>query len=322
MKFVWVVLSMMGAAGGLAAQEPDIGTPPGRMVDIGGRKLHLHCTGTGSPTVILEAGASSFALDWTLVQEEVARSNRVCSYDRAGFGWSDPSRSATRSTVSEDLHTLLRIAGEAPPYVMVGASLGGIYVRLYQADHPDQVVGMVLVDPATEGRLYTMLQGEAVLIASLTAEQLRRTIRPGTFAVPRRPPQTGAPFNLLPPDLYTLRINLDTRLIATMQGSMSYEARVESAEAERARLARLRALSGSQGRPLGNRPLVVLSRGMESSQGQLESHAGLAVLSTNSRHSVVTDAGHEIHLFQPKAVIRAIADVVESSRTGKRLSPP
>src|SRR6266540_5205750 len=87
------------------SQVVEIGSPPGRLVDIGGRKLHLNCTGNGSPTVILEAGASSFAIDWALVQPEIARTNRVCSYDRAGMGWSDPATGGPLDNVTGDLHT-------------------------------------------------------------------------------------------------------------------------------------------------------------------------------------------------------------------------
>jgi pimeloyl-ACP methyl ester carboxylesterase len=305
-------LAMMIAIGAtnLAAQQPDIGPAPGRLVDIGGRRLHLLCSGAGSPTVILEAGASAFAIDWTLVQREIARTNRVCSHDRAGSGWSDSSTATTRASVAHDLHTLLEVAGERPPFVLAGASLGGIFVRLYEAEYPDQIVGMVLVDPASEDRLFAMLGNEAVLIASLTPEQLRTTIPQRTVRVPRRPPQTGVPFDRLPAELYQVRIRLDERLIASQPDSVTPEQMLAYQEGERARLARLRALRAANEHPLGAKPLVVLSRGVDGSEGQRDSHAALASLSTRSRHEVVAGSGHEIHLFQPAAVIRAIADVI------------
>ena len=127
----------------LAAQQIDIGPAPGRLVDVGGRRLHVNCTGqsdTGrseraGPTIILEAGASSFAIDWSLVQPAIAHSYRVCSYDRAGSGWSDPRTDVeTPARIVADLHTALGAAGEKPPYVMAGASAGGLYVRLYELD--------------------------------------------------------------------------------------------------------------------------------------------------------------------------------------------
>src|SRR5688572_17872496 len=106
----------------LGAQEVEIGSAPGRLIDIGGRRLHLHCTGSGSPTVVIEAGASSFAIDFALVQPEISKTMRVCTYDRAGSGWSDPrSDVETPIRVVRDLKALLDAAGEKPPFVMVGA---------------------------------------------------------------------------------------------------------------------------------------------------------------------------------------------------------
>jgi pimeloyl-ACP methyl ester carboxylesterase len=202
---------------------------------------------------------------------------------------------------------------------MVGASLGGIYVRLYQAQYPDEVVGFVFVDPAHEDRLFLTFEGKPVTVASLTAEQRRSIVPRGPMKVPRRPPQTGAPFDRLPRELYELRIKLDRRLIASIPESVPYEDVVASAERERAGLAKLKELSAAKPRPLGDRPLVVLTRGVDSSQGLRDVHAGLARLSTNSRHTVVAGSGHEIHLFQPGAVIQAIQDVLEALRSKKPL---
>jgi pimeloyl-ACP methyl ester carboxylesterase len=301
------------------AQSVDLGPPPGRLVDIGGRKIHMICTGSGSPTVILEAGASSFAIDWTLVQAEVARTNRVCAYDRAGSGFSDPAPGGPGARVAADLHAALQAAGERPPYVMVGASLGGIYVRLYQAQYPDEVAGFVFVDPAHEDRLFVNFEGKPVTVASLTAEQRRSIIAPGPMRVPRRRPQTGAPFDRLPRELYELRVKLDQRLINSVPESLPFEAVVASAEQERAGLAKLKELSATKPRALGDRPLVVLTRGVDSSQGLRDVHASLARLSTNSRQTVVAGSGHEIHLFQPGAVTQAIRDVLDAIRSKKPL---
>jgi pimeloyl-ACP methyl ester carboxylesterase len=318
-----IALSIALCAGTpLVAQPVEIGPPPGRLVDIGGRNLHLHCTGSGSPTVVLEAGASAFAIDWALVQTEIARTNRVCSYDRAGHGWSEPAKAVeTPERVALDLHSVLQAAGEKPPYVMVGASMGGIYVRLYQVRYPDEVAGMVLVDPAHEDRLFAMFEGKGVTYASLTAEQLRSTIPPGPAKVSPRSPQTGAPFDRLPRELYELRVALDKRLIASVPSSVPYDVIVESAEGQRAAFAKLHEISTTQDHPLGDRPLVVLTRGADSDQQRTEVHARLARISTNSRHTVVAGSGHEIHLFQPSVVIQAIQAVLEAHRSKTRLSP-
>lgn len=127
--------------------------PPGQLYSVGDHRLHLYCTGEGSPTVILEAGASSPSLVWYFVQEEIARSTRVCSYDRAGFGWSDPASSPlSPEQVAADLHKLLETADVQGPYILVGHSAGGVYVRAYTSQCPSDVVGLVFVDSSHEGQ--------------------------------------------------------------------------------------------------------------------------------------------------------------------------
>ena len=121
--------------------------PPGRLVDIGGYRLHLYCVGQGSPTVILEAGGGNPWLSWYKVQPKVAAFTRVCAYDRAGLGWSDPSpRPRTAKVIAEELHTLLQNGGVTGPFVLVGHSLGGMDARMFANQYPSEVVGMVLVD--------------------------------------------------------------------------------------------------------------------------------------------------------------------------------
>ena len=316
MKAAFWLFAPLFASAQLFAQQIDIGPPPGRLLDVGGRRLHLNCTGRGSPTVILEAGASAFALDWSLVQPEIAHTNRVCSYDRAGTGWSDPRPDVeTPARVVSDLHAALEAFGETPPFVMVGASYGAIYVRLYQLDYADNVVGLVLVDPAAEDRLFTMFQGRAVTIGSLTADQLRSTLpASGSVPLPSRSPQTGAPFDRLPPALYQLRIKLDDRLIASFPSSVAADSFRVSSEGQRAALARLLESRTQERHPVGDRALIVLTRGEDMTPGIAENHTGLARLSTNSRHTIVPGAGHEIHLFVPSAVTQAVQDVCTSVR--------
>jgi pimeloyl-ACP methyl ester carboxylesterase len=218
------------------------------------------------------------------------------------------------------LHALLAAGGEKPPYVLVGASLGGIYVRLYQLEFPRAVVGLVLVDPGTEDRLFTMLNGQAMAIAELTAEQLRSTLpASGSFPVPRRSPQTGEPFSRLPAALYEVRVKLDQRLIDSFPPSVPAEVVRESSEGQWAGLARLLASRTDLHAPIRTSPMIVLTRGEGTKTGMAESHAGVARLSTNSRHAVVPGAGHEIHLFAPAVVTQAIQDVVTATRQGGAL---
>jgi pimeloyl-ACP methyl ester carboxylesterase len=125
--------------------------PSGKLVDIGGRRLHINCTGKGQPTVVMEAGAGDFSFDWGLVQPQVARFARVCSYDRAGYAWSDPGPTPrTMRQITFELHSGLLKAGIKEPYILVGHSLGGAIVRTYVSQYPKEVAGMVLVDSVHE----------------------------------------------------------------------------------------------------------------------------------------------------------------------------
>jgi pimeloyl-ACP methyl ester carboxylesterase len=204
------VLLALSLATHVSAQDIDIGAPPGRLVDIGGRRLHLNCAGQGTPTVVFEAGGGAFSIDWFLVQPTVSLTNRACSYDRARYGWSDPGPAAEMpAAVVRDLHALLEAAGEKPPYVLVGHSMGGIYVRIYERRYSSDVAGMVLIDPSHEDDLFTMFEGKPVTIGSLTAPQLLQTIPSGDVTLPPRAPQKGAPFDRLPERLYRLRVALE-----------------------------------------------------------------------------------------------------------------
>ena len=128
--------------------------PPGRLVDIGGYRLHLNCQGkrlSGDPTIVAEAGAYGNSLTWSRIQPELARYGQVCIYDRAGLGWSDPGPGPqTGRQIAFEPHTLLQRAGIKGPFVLVGHSLGGLYVRLYASQYPEDVAGVVLVDSVHE----------------------------------------------------------------------------------------------------------------------------------------------------------------------------
>ena len=121
--------------------------PPGRMLDVGGRRLHVYETGQGSPTVVLEAGIAATSLSWRPVQNEIAKFAHVASYDRAGLGWSDAAvKPLTLGGLVDDLHALLQIAQLPPPYILVGHSFGGLIVRAFARRNPAEVAGLVLVD--------------------------------------------------------------------------------------------------------------------------------------------------------------------------------
>jgi pimeloyl-ACP methyl ester carboxylesterase len=176
------------------AEAPAPPSLTGRRVDIGGRALYLDCTGGGSPTVVLEGGVSS---DWAAVQPAVSGFARVCSYDRPDSpgSRSDPTPQRTAQEVVDDLRALLAAAGEPGPYVLVGHSLGGLYVQLFAYQHPNEVAGLVLVDPTPEefpARLAQMLEslGTPVparppetppTVEEISIEQLRAARRAGTL---------------------------------------------------------------------------------------------------------------------------------------------
>ena len=118
---------------------------------MGGYSLHIQCVGTGSPTVVLDAGLGGTSLDWNLVQTEIGPTTQVCAYDRAGMGWSDTGPAPrTPGQIARELHTLLTNAGIPGPYVLVGHSAGGKNVRMFALQYPDEVAGMVLVDARSE----------------------------------------------------------------------------------------------------------------------------------------------------------------------------
>jgi pimeloyl-ACP methyl ester carboxylesterase len=307
-------------AGAQTTQYP----APGRLIDVGGRTLHLHCAGNGSPTVLLQAGGGAFAIDWTLVQRPVAESTRVCSYDRAGLGWSDPgpSHEVVEEIVS-DLHRALLAAGEKGPYVLVGASIGGPYIRAYQRTYPGDVAALVFTNSANRVGLVTKNGGD--LLWRLSEDDIRSAYPLPATARPPRPTRIGQPFDRLPADLQPIRLWLDVRMWEsqdpTTMSSASASASILSWRREF-----LREFEETDGgrQPLGSLPVVVVSSGPIASEKDRASRdtagAQLDFLSTNTLHIEATGAGHEIHLFQPARVIEGIARAVSTVRTGASLN--
>jgi Alpha/beta hydrolase family len=301
-------------------QAPTDYPPQGRLIDVGGRKLHLHCTGSGSPTVLLVAGGGAYAIDWALVQPRVAETTRVCSYDRAGLGWSDPGPAdeTVEQTVA-DLRALLQASGEKGPYVPVGASIAGIYIRAYQRAFPDDVAALVFTNSANRVGLAT--KGGGGLIWDLTEDDLRSAYPlPATTKGPR-PTSIGTPFDRLPADLQPVRVWFTARQWerfdpATTTGDSVFSWRREF-------LREFEETDGN-GLPLGTLPVVVVASDPVASEADRASRAGAAArldfLSSNSLHIQATGSGHEIHLFQPASVIDGIARAVSAVRTRAPLS--
>ena len=163
---------------------------PGALFDVGGHKLHLTCTGQGSPTVILETGLGSTSSAWALVQPAVASSTRACAYDRAGVGWSEagPEPRDARQ-ISSELHALLQGAGEVGPYVLIGHSNGGLYSRMYASMHPTDVAGLVLIEATPSDLLVRLPATRADFVAlpqqAASAEWMARFGLARLFLAPR-----------------------------------------------------------------------------------------------------------------------------------------
>jgi len=284
---------------------------PGKLIDMGGFRLHLYCTGerkAGEPTVILEAGSGSASPDWGLVQPEITKITRVCSYDRAGYGWSDKGPlPRTSEHLAEELHMLLTVAGEEGPYVLVGHSFGGHTIRLFAHQYPQQVIGMILVDarpeelalrPAMNDFQLTFwafmarcgffrLFGDVIVKALVPAESLEK--------MPEGYPWQ---FSFRPQTLETIRdedpLGSDKQVLA----------------------------SGK----LGDLPLIVIVHGNPSmfaslpAEDALQAEADwqaaqkkLAASSSNSQLIVAEGSGHAISFERPDVVINAIQQVLSSA---------
>jgi len=286
--------------------------PPGRLVDIGGRRLHIHCSGSGSPTVITESGSSSFSIEWALVQDRVSSFTRICSYDRAGFAWSD--RGPAENTVEEtmdDLHRLLRAAGVAPPYLLVGHSIGGMYVRAYQRRYPEQVVGLVLVDATPEEDLEYSYNGKSTPGVQLTYDQLAAAYAPYIKNPPpplALPIAVDTPYNRLSPALQRAEVWAERLWRSRIDMPHSWI----SAESWRQEFVALLQLRRATPHALGDLPLIVLRRGRRTNDVLNQREADLVALSSRGKLVVATESDHEIQLYQPELVVQAIKDVLGS----------
>jgi pimeloyl-ACP methyl ester carboxylesterase len=303
-----VVIATVGAIyqATSTSREQRLYPPPGQLVDIGGYRLHLYCSGEGGPTVILDYGRVGSYLDWYYVQPQVARFTRVCSYDRGGYGWSDPSpKPRLPSVMAEELHTLLAKAGEEPPYVLVGHSFGSFDALMYAHKYRQEVAGVVLVDGAhpDEHLPFHWRDKLWLRIMQLTAP----------FGLPRwRRWCGGGPAEIAP-----IKTAIFCRSHVFRTNYDQWTAFSEGAE-------EVRKLSSFE-----NLPLHVLSRDPDrrpgsddptfSSQEQhwLKLQRELLQLSTNATHTIATRSGHEVMTDRPDVIVEAIRKIVEkASKSG------
>ena len=289
----------------------------GQRVDVGGYRLHISCIGDGSPTVVLDAGQGGFSLDWSLIQPELATTTRVCAYDRAGYGWSDPSpQPRTPRQIAEELHTLLGNAGIEGPYVLVGHSAGGKHVRLYATRHPQDVAGMVLVDARTE---YVDANRSPEALAAEHKQQ-RRFQR--TICVAARIGLVRPFWAALWPKVWPATQNLSAETRAEIGVLQARSQQIKTVLREDAFLTQDNSQLNSAA-PLGNVPLIVLAAGQSVQQDTLwqDAQEQLARDSSNAKLTIASGSGHYIHWEQPTLVVDAIRQVVEAARANQQLKP-
>ncbi|HTR00468.1 MAG TPA: alpha/beta hydrolase [Candidatus Acidoferrum sp.] len=293
--------------------------PPGELVDIGGRRLHMMKRGSGGPTVVIESGGASSSAMWWPLQDALADTCCVVSYDRAGLGWSDAAPlPRTMEQRVDDLEALLHCAGITPPCVLVGLSYGGPLIRLYAKRHPDRVAGLVFIDISHEA-VFTTPGAQTYLHRTSTALKVIATA--ATFGIPRLlrlrgliKEATALPYTA--PQLQALTSRYPT--------AHSFRAGAD----EFASVLRLGEAMQELGKPglLGSTPVSVISHGQPFpgpfavlETNHMEGQRALAALSDNSELVIAENSSHAIPLQEPQLVIAAIRRVVHAVQYKSRL---
>lgn len=303
-SFAFVGLLVAGAVYQFVATRLDEGQyqPPGQIVDVDGRGAHLNCTGDGSPTVILESGLGGGSVDWELVQPEVAKFARVCSYDRAGIAWSLPGeRPRNADQIVSELHRLLKTAKIDPPYVLAGHSIGGAYVQLFAARYPNEIIGVVLVDSSHQEQLKSIPGIPAFLPYAIKAT--------APFGIARLVNASEEVPTQVPDEMRAKRAALYSSIHSAFANADEMEAVPDS-------LASLRA-SPMQ---LSDKPLVVLARGIsdgmsaETEANWRELQKDLVKCSSRGKLIIAGQSGHYIHFSEPMLAVDAIREITTLSK--------
>lgn len=302
-----VIVALLGLRYERRARQDDAAQfhPAGQLVDIGGYRLHLYCTGSGGPTVILEHGHRATYLDWYRVQPEIAQFARVCSFDRAGYGWSDPSpRNRIPSVMADELRSALQAAGEKPPYVLVGHSFGAMDAIMFAHKFRDDVVGVMLVDGSTPESLHR---------ASLRTRLWFRTMQ---LSMPFGLPRWRGWFDGGPKDTVAIKRALTCR-------PQFIETIFREDAAFPATANEIRAITS-----LGSVPVVVIARdpatgsNSESEARHAHQQREMAQLSSNSRLVVADGSGHDVPLARPDVVVEAVKSLLKpQAQAGSQGTP-
>jgi pimeloyl-ACP methyl ester carboxylesterase len=292
-------------------------TPPGDLTPVNGRQMHIHCQGEGSPTVILDAGQGGWSLEWSEIMPQLNNTTQVCAYDRAGYGWSDPATDdRTPQNAADDLAALLDAAAIAGPYVVVGFSHAGLSTRLFAAQHAEDVVGMVLIDPATEF--------DNELMDETVRKQQRSTV--GIFQTAGLAARLGivrlldpremapyAPFiaqNPTQPDIYYSFVSEPTWW---QTSAKEFTSRLSDATLEYVH---------ANGQ-IPNIPVIIIGAktasasgdgGEAASEARLSRLNELAERSSQGHFVLAEDSSHEIPRERPDLVVAAIQQVLEETR--------
>ena len=319
----WVVCVCVFGAGVCFADE--VPKAPGKMVDLGGHRLHVNCVGRGSPTVVVENGLGDFSFDWVLVQARVARFARICTYDRAGYAWSDPGpKPRTFAQLNLELRDALKKLGETGPFVLVGHSFGGPVVRNFAVTYPRDVAGMVLVDAAFEGQRVGIGGGKTIRLGEGAKgqpipeprEEMKDSDKIETHDGVARRGSLDPMYNPLPPVDQKMQVwaqsltNTDFAEASQREWSDEYFAKL---------------LAHPQAGVLGSMPLIVLARAeggygddldVPATDLEAERKAGQAMLARLSKKGklVTVQSGHNMELEAPDDVVGAIREVVEAVR--------
>jgi len=276
--------------------------PPGKMVDVGGYRLHINCTGTGAPTVVIDAGLGDWSTVWAWVQPEVAKTTHVCTYDRAGNGWSEAGPLPRHAAqFAQELHTLLQEADIPGPYVLVGHSLGGLTVRVYADRYRSEVAGVVLIDSMSPRQFApsSMNMSSETDSPSQPFTIFSALARIGLVRLLVRPLGLIPP---LPPEVekaYVARMVLPS----TLQTYLGDESQGMPASARQAEAVRT----------FGDLPLIVLTAKQNHISGWPEWQTELLQLSSNSQQ-LLAESDHSIEIEQPEAAVAAIVQMVELVR--------